>query len=360
MICDFCKTETENPYKHVHLCPRCGLVQSEPRSDRTISTSCEADQGNLRNGKAFRFPLSLPILEHIDWSQIKTVLDIGSNRGSFTKWLTETQPHIDVTAIEPEERLVDYPATIGRFEDVAPTLGSFDFVFSSHTLEHSLSANAMMQATERLMPIGSHMLLEVPNLATITDSRVVEEFFIYKHNWHFSNVLLIPYLLDLGFEVEQDESTMFDIRLLLRKTTEAIPFRAFSFAVEMTRQWLADYEGNLQRNRAALPKVVTQLRKLTRSKTVAFWGAGRIFDALVRYGKLDPFSVDVLVDGLLQGVVAEVHDTPVQDPSVLGLLHPDAIVVLGRTSSNEMTERARQYAPTVLTFNDLLDEALNV
>ena len=106
MNCDFCNTETENVYAHVHLCPRCGLVQSEPCSDRTISTSCEADQGNLRNGKEFRFPQSLPILESIDWSKIHTALDIGSNRGAFVRWM-HNHPHVSVTGVEPEERLVD-------------------------------------------------------------------------------------------------------------------------------------------------------------------------------------------------------------------------------------------------------------
>ena len=202
------------------------------------------------------------------------------------------------------------------------------------------------------------MLLELPNIATIQDSRVVEEFYIWKHNFHFSTPLLIPYLMDLGFVVERDETTMFDIRLLLRKEREAIPFRAFDFAVQPTRDWIATYQENMERNRAALPKIVDRLHKLMRTKSVAFWGAGRIFDALVRFGHLDPWAVDCLVDGLLQGVVSEVHEIPVRSPSDLEAFRPDVIVVLGRTSSDELVARAGHYAPEVLVFNDLLDDAL--
>ena len=358
MSCDFCGQLTENVYKHVHLCPRCGLVQSEPRSDRTISTSCEADQGNLRNGKAFRFPKSLPLLAHLDWSQIQSALDIGSNRGSFVKWITEEHPDVAVTGIEPEERMVDYPAIIGKFEDIATSLESFDLVFSSHTLEHSKSADAMMRATAELMPIGSHLLLEVPNVATICDPLVVEEFFIYKHNWHFSTVLMIRYLLDLGFQIEHEASTLFDIRLLLRRTSKAIPYRAFDFAVRMTREWLATYQRNIERNRLALPKVAAELKQLSSGKRVAYWGAGRIFDALVRFGDLDLRSVNMLADGMLSGVVEKVHGIELSRPEDLDAFQPDAIVVLGRTSSAEMFKRAAQYAPVVISFDELLDAAL--
>ena len=361
LTCDFCGTQTENVYKHVNLCPRCGLVQSEPRSDRTISTSCEADQGNLRNGKGFRFPLSLPILESLDWSQIHTALDIGSNRGTFLRWMHHNHEHVTVTAVEPEMRLVNYGTQnvyIGKFEDLAWYFKPVDFVFSSHTLEHSLSADGMMKSTERLMPIGSHMLLEIPNLATIKDQRVVEEFFIYKHNWHFSTPQLIPYLMDLGFEIERDASTRFDIRFLLRKVREPIQFRGFSFAVEVAREWFALYERNIERNRAALPKIVAELHDLAKNKCVAYWGAGRIFDALVRYGGLDTSDVHCLVDGMLYGVVPDVHGIKLEPPSVLEACSADVIVVLGRTSSNVLVTEAVKYTSSVLTFDHLLDKAL--
>lgn len=360
MTCDFCSSETENVYKHVHLCPRCGLVQSEPRSDRTISTSCEADQGNLRNGKAFRFPQSVPLLEAVDWAKVNAALDIGSNRGSFVRWMGEHHPDVKVTPIEPERRLVDYPgALVGRFEDFAPHLPPMDLVFSSHTLEHAQSADAMMRATARLMPIGSQMVLELPNLATITDPRAVEEFYIWKHNVHVSIPLLVPYLMDLGFWLEQTASTLFDIRFLLRKMSDPVPFRPRPLVADATRRWIEDYAAAMERNRAALPKVAARLHKLARTNRVAYWGAGRIFDALIRFGHLDTGSVDRLVDGMLQGVVAEVHGIPVDDPACLAAHRPpDVVVVLGRTSSDELAKRASQFAPTVLTFNDLLDEAL--
>ena len=108
----------------------------------------------------------------------------------------------------------------------------------------------------------------------------------------------------------------------------------------------------------ASPKSPGTPRMIRSPKSVAFWGAGRIFDALVRFGHLDPWAVDCLVDGLLQGVVSEVHEIPVRSPSDLEAFRPDVIVVLGRTSSDELVARAGHYAPEVLVFNDLLDDAL--
>ena len=146
---------------------------------------------------------------------------------------------------------------------------------------------------------------------------------------------------------------MWDIRLLLRKSREAIPYRAYGFAVDETRRWIADYQSNMERNRAALPEIVAWLEGYHR---VAYWGAGRIFDALVRYGGLH--NVSMLADGMLSGVVDKVHGIELCRPEELAAMEPNVVVVLARTSNDAMVEQARRYAPTVLTFNDLLDAAL--
>ncbi len=81
----------------VHLCRNCGLVQSLPRHDRAArapaAVSSGADWGNVRYGKGFRTKAALEALErNVNLSDAHSVLDVGSNRGSFARAFLEAAP----------------------------------------------------------------------------------------------------------------------------------------------------------------------------------------------------------------------------------------------------------------------------
>ena len=121
----------------------------------------------------------------------------------------------------------------------------------------------------------------------------------------------------------------------------------------------ANYINNLEENRKILKKVVTKLEPFLARQKVAFWGGGRIFDALVRYGGLDPKKLLCVIDKYLWPIVPEVHGIKIHRPEYLKMAQPDVIVILARSSLEEIAREIRLFGfrRTVIPFTDLLQEA---
>src|ERR1700744_2582527 len=128
--CDLCHRETLSQIyeaEHsprglkVYLCNHCGLVQSLPRIDqaprKSAAVSGGADWGNVRYGKAFRTQAAMDILRcHASFNSEITLLDVGSNRGSFVKTFLAEAPNAEVLALEPDERVAYSCAGLDRTE----------------------------------------------------------------------------------------------------------------------------------------------------------------------------------------------------------------------------------------------------
>lgn len=383
--CDLCRTASlitvYRPSKSqrgmlVCVCSHCGLVQSAQTSaapeDRVKSISSEADWGNIRHGKGARFGAALHILENaIPWDSVRSALEIGSNRGAFVKWMHETHPGIALTAIETDQALAeDYRSQEGlkliidRAENVRLSGGQFDFIFSSHTLEHAASACAMLAQSYNALGKGGLMFLEVPNIAAIRQLDIVEEHFIDKHVFHFDRSLLVEYCEYTGFEIIQGRSDEdpFNITLLMRKGPGSSRSGAWPEPNERpadNRESIMRYIETLRHNRELLRSIVEHvLAPLALRQKVAYWGAGRIFDALVKFGGLESKDVYCLVDRFLSGILTEVHGIPVKTPDALRKLEPQVMIVLARSSEDEITRQAQRYGVRhILTFSQLLTQA---
>jgi hypothetical protein len=378
--CDFCRAEAlsivynvpdSNLGMDVAVCMCCGLVQSlqtQPKPvERTVTTSSGANWGNIRHGKGLRLKTAVELLkDQIPWESITEVLDIGSNRGDFVQWVRNLSPNINITAIEPDHSIVEpYQSLPGlilfleRFEKIALPQAKYDLVYSSHTLEHASSASEMLSQTYDCMKKGGYLFLEIPNLDQVGFQDVVEEFFIDKHTYHFNQELLIAYLNHLGYRAvtDKDLSDQYNITLLLRKD-EAVPGE-FTWAdgpclAENNRQMISTYATLLQSNHADLKGVAARLQQFIARQRVAFWGAGRIFDALVRYGNLQ-VGQSTLVDEYLWKILPSVHGVPIHRPEYLKMVQPQVVIVLARSSANEIMTKARNLGiKNVIKFSDLL------
>ncbi len=180
MKCDFCNCPIEPVYAVpdspqgcvVHLCRACGLVQSIPTKPhppgRTVSLSSGPDWGNVRHGKGLRLAKAKEVLTPY-LEGVRTVLDVGSNRGDFVRWMQKDYPNAVVTAIEPDRSVIDYVDTENlcvlnaRFESI-DVRGLYDLVHCCHTLEHADSAAEMMNGMVRCLKPGGLLYLDVPNL----------------------------------------------------------------------------------------------------------------------------------------------------------------------------------------------------
>ena len=294
----------------VYLCSNCGLVQSLPRADRaprrSAAVSSGADWGNVRYGKGFRTEACLKRLgTHADLGQPLSVLDVGSNRGSFARALLAAAPNAQLTCVEPDERVVQSCAGLerttlvhARIEDAALAEESFDVVHSCHTIEHLASPYAVLTDHWRTLKQGGLLIVDAPNIALIGGDDILEEWFIDKHLYHFSRATLTWLLTACGFEIVGSPDPADRENLLFAARKRPLPARSVRrdpSEVEWSRALIASYVKNRARNLAALTHVAAELKRMA-PRRVALWGAGRLFDALVLNGGFDPKSLVGLVD----------------------------------------------------------------
>jgi len=383
MKCDFClsrdlKVVYEVPdsleKSYVAVCMSCGLVQSFKNSpyrprNRHISISSGADWGNIRHGKSIRFDSIKSILEQkLSWADIDRVLDIGSNRGDFVQWVAETKNVSEIIGIEPDETIIgegnhkdSVNIIVGRFENISLRSDYFDFVYCCHTLEHADSAREMIRKIHRCLKKGGHLFLEVPNIYVITKLDLLEEFFIDKHLFHFDPYVLKEFLDNEGFTEEMSSSgeDLYNISLILSKTSDAKgPFRLTNKGrAESHVQMVKDYSRRLRQNRENLKDLVrNRLVPFLKRQRVAFWGAGKIFDALVRFGQLDANLVHCLVDDYLFRLLPSLHGIPIHPSEVLKTYEPQVLIVLARNSSEDIIRKSRSMGiKNIITISQIME-----
>jgi len=357
----------------IYACAHCGLVQSLPRIDRAprapAAVSGGADWGNIRYGKAFRTGAALSLLDrHADLSAELSILDVGSNRGSFVHAFLDAAPVASVVAVEPDERVADACAGLdrvelitGRIEDVPLAAGRFDIIHSCHTIEHVAEPARVLADHWRVLKPGGLLMLDAPNIAILDADDIVEEWFIDKHLYHFSARTLMRLVEATGFELiaAPDIADCENLLLVARKSYTA--HRAVDpdpREAAAARVLIARYAATRARNLSALTFVAAEIGAM-KPKKVAIWGAGRIFDSLMSHGRLAPGSLALLVDTHLKAHVAERYGCPLAGPEDLSATKPDVIVVMSRGFAEEIGREARRLAPgaQIILYADLMARA---
>ena len=358
----------------VHVCGHCGLVQSLPRIDHTparhaAAVSGGADWGNVRYGKGFRTQAALDALaQHTKLDGAVTLLDVGSNRGSFAKAFLDAAPKANVVAVEPDERYADSCADLprtkliwARTEQTDFPDASFDIVHSCHTIEHLAAPFAALKDHARVLKQGGLLVLDAPNIALIGTDDILEEWFIDKHLYHFSQITLTRMIEAAGFTIlaEPDPSDLTNLLFVARKTRALSPSMVPDLVeVARAQAMIQRYRGTRAANQAALAAAAHELNTL-KPQRIALWGAGRLFDSLVLAGGFDPKALTLLIDAQLIRYMPERHGMKLSKPDALSDTRVDVIVVMSRFFSDEITAEARRLAPNarVILYADLLARA---
>ena len=357
----------------IYLCRHCGLLQSLPRIDRAprapAAVSSGADWGNVRYGKGFRTKAALSALSrHLDFSSEISILDVGSNRGSFAHAFAQAAPNARIIAVEPDERvaqsvndLANVELLEARIEDVALESGRFDIVHSSHTLEHVADPASVIADHWRVLKDGGLLMIDVPNIALLASDDIVEEWFIDKHLYHFSRATLCNMVEAAGFEIIQrpDPQDAENLLIVARKASKSPKPIAFDRSeVEAAEDLMAAYAATRARNLAALTAVAADIAQMA-PRHVAMWGAGRIFDSLVVHGGFDPASLSLLIDTHLKALVGERYGRALAAPEEIADAKPGVIVVMSRGFAAEIAAHAQRLAPRaeILMYGDLLARA---
>ena len=382
-LCDFCGRDSlkfiyqpdgSTRGLKVYLCGHCGLAQSTPRIDRTekrhgAAVSGGADWGNVRYGKGFRTQVAMDALaRHADLEKGASLLDVGSNRGRFVAAFLEAAPHAHITAVEPDERYADSCAGLvrtqliqSRIEDAKLADASFNILHSCHTLEHLASPAATLADHWRVLKTGGLLVLDVPNLALLGGEDVLEEWFIDKHLYHFSDVTLGRMIEAAGFTIIEhpDPKDRINLLFVARKNgTSATGIAADPAEVMRTASLMTSYVATRATNCAALSSAAHELESL-KPQRVALWGAGRLFDSLVRTGGFDPSDLALLIDAHLIAHMDSRHGVRLSPPHALSGAMVDVIVVMSRGFADEIVAEARRLAPKarIILYADLLARA---
>jgi len=374
--CDLCTSDALQPVYvspstkrglKVHGCADCGLVQSLPRCDRApradAAVSAEADWGNVRYGKGFRTDAHRILFAGLELLSEPRILDVGANRGHFTRLAHELWPDATIVAVEPDERVADASAGIRhvelvrkRIEDCAFEADSFDFIYSAHTLEHLRSPHQTLIDHARTLVPGGRLFLEVPNIDIIGTADIVEEWFIDKHLYHFSAATLEAMLKGAGFAILSgpDPRDAEHLTILAEKRRVRRDIAENPAEVSRANLLVATYAATRARNARTLITAAARLGA-ERGRLVV-WGAGRIFDALVRVGGFDPARLAGLIDEGLARHTSERHGVSLTPSGDLALLKPDIVLIASRSFAGEIATKVRELAPQarILTFSDLL------
>lgn len=359
MVCDFCndklyfhvyKVPTSLIGAKVYKCDSCGLVQSKykdkSKKHKNKSISSGADWGNIRHGKKIRLQQSLDIIKMFDLN-FNSVIDIGSNRGHFVNWVTNNYPKCDITAIEPDSRIIDKyfdnPNLLivnDRIEEVILS-EKVDLVYCCHTLEHVDSASETLKHIKAILNEGGHLYLDVPSLSVLENKDGVEEFFIDKHTFHFSNDILVNYLKLLGFEIKYNLDDGYNIVILAIKGKDT------------TENLIDNYLDNKTKNSKKLKKIGKKINKISSKEKVAIIGASKIYDALVRYGNLNVENIDYVIDDYLYGYIDNVHGKKLSTISVLDNNKVDNIILLTRSATSKLEDKLK--GNNIITFSNLIN-----
>ena len=383
ICCDFCRADSltfayapdgSTRGLKVYVCQHCGLVQSAPRIARTkerhaAAVSGGADWGNVRYGKGFRTTQALDaIRRHADLNAPLALLDVGSNRGSFARAFLDAAPTAKLTALEPDERYADSSAGLPRTELVRARTehtnfdaGRFDIVHSCHTIEHLGEAFAALKDHARVLKDGGLLVIDAPNTALLGGEDIVEEWFIDKHLFHFSARTLSRMIQAAGFTISEESDPADAVNLLfaakkIGKATDDIA--ADPAEVMQAMNLMALYQRTRAKNLAALKGAAAELAAL-KPRKVALWGAGRLFDLLVREGGFDPATLSLLIDTHLKKHMDTRHGTALSLPDAMTDTNTDVVVVMSRMFADEITADVRRRAPRaqVILYADLLGRA---
>ncbi len=338
-------------------CLGCNLIFTETADipySREPNPSGDADWGNIRWCKTQQ------LAAIHDWipTDAKRVLDVGSSRGDFADYFASKNPRASITTIEPDTRIID--GYKDRY-DMRPCYIEqtvldpvYDFIYCSHTLEHANSAPDMLMRIRGAMAPNGLVLIEVPNVEVTQHPQSIWEFFIDKHNYHFSHKILRAYMEWMGFRIERINDDMWNVRILASKCEPvAGPLK---FIDDDHTAMICQYAETVMRNRSKLPGIVKKMRRVMTRMKSAFWGASTILDLLFKYGGLYPSEVECLVDTYMHDKLPLHSGIPVRHPDYLRVHRPDVCFILSRLSSPVMEALARGYGVRqVITFSSLME-----
>jgi len=353
----------------VYVCENCTLVQTirkEIKIKRTSSLSSDADWGNVRHAKKLRLDQQQLLINFKEYLK-GNILDIGSNRGDFIKYAASFNKVKSVSAVEPDPNIIDYKGVPKveihqeRFENfISHNDQKFDFIFCNHTLEHVDDPYLVLSQAKNVLKESGFVLIDVPNIEFISNQFIVEEFFIDKHKFHFSENS-IEYLFNKSnFFVKEKFINNANMTYIL--TTKDTGYHYTKDELKDSTYYktlLTKYEENLRNTRNKLSEIVKKnIEPFLLNNKVAIWGGGRILDSLIKYGDLKLSREELIVDSYLYNISGDIDKKPkemeIKNPKELEEFKPDVLFILANSAEVEISKEAKKIGINkIICFSEL-------
>ena len=379
--CDYCNAiDLKKIYKapstardlSVYCCKNCGFIQSWPRLSgvykRQTSISGEADWGYIRYGKQHRLERSLKIIEkHIDFNLTKNILDIGSNRGFFLNHLARSYGNLNLVGVEPDKVIVKETKHLsginvfnGKIEDYDSNGQIFDFIHSSHTFEHMTSASKGFDIAHKLLKNGGFFYLELPKTETIKDEKIITEYFIDNHLFHFTKEILIGFINKYSYEIiYEDNNDPINHVYILKKNDGIIKDLKIFDENNFTRNsdMILNYSNKRSNNIKNLVHAGKKINEfISSNETIAIWGMGRLFDMFYRYADVNWKGITYFVDKALPDYISEMNDIHISRPSeALKNKKIDRLIIFSDAFKEDIEIEAMELLSGVVSINNYAD-----
>jgi len=334
MNCDYCKSknlskayraETTKRDLNILICDDCDLIQSWPRLSgiykQATSISGGADWGYIRYGKLQGLDRSIKFIkENLDLKNFSSFFDIGANRGSFVKYIKKNYPLKKVQGVENDVKiyneelrdLKDIKIINDKFENIVFN-EKFDFIHSSHTLEHLVSAFEGMKKMKEILSEDGYVYLEVPNVDEVLNNKEnITEFFIDNHLFHFSQETLEAYIEKFDFEIFAKEILPTYLCYIIKHKTSPVKNKNDLPKEKKSKIKIEIYQKRLKDSKNDFLFFRENLKQITKTGPTAVWGMGRIFDVLWKNNGFKDIDIDFYIDKNLALFMEELNDKYIQ------------------------------------------------
>ena len=359
--CDICHNKLSSQYipiktkRHIKtfLCKNCLLIQSIPQkkfqSHPKPSMSVDADRSSIMYTKTRFLPRNIALFKKfkINFKKFDHVLDIGSNRGSFVNYLKTKNKKVKITAIESKKNIFNHKKSKyikfinDRFEDSTILSNSYDFVYCVHTLEHFVSCFKSLSKIYNSLKINGTAFIVVPNMINI---RIVLVNILWTHTFHFTNNVVVNLFNKIGFKIlKKDEKS--DITYYLQKSEDKNHYKNNNLFFNKTLSFfdkkdaLTKYKKNLKKKRDRLKNFGKKLKE--EGNNFLFWGAGRIFDGLFKYGNIKFSSNYKLYDKHLYKYFKKFYNLKLLKKDELKKLKDYNVVICSNSEYSQIVKEAK-------------------
>lgn len=185
-------------------------------SKLTYSVFGYTNVGNYARSKVF-----IKLLNKLDLSKVKTILDLGCGLGEFSFMISDAMPNAKITSLDVDkDRLEKVKGTkdqlnydnIELFHGMVhefPKDEYFDLIFSVDVFEHILKENMPFEDAYKKLKPGGHLIVKMPNITQLTI--FPDSWFKEHQDWlddeHIGQVYNLDDLrnrfIKAGFEIEE-------------------------------------------------------------------------------------------------------------------------------------------------------------